>query len=793
MTFVERWRERAILCAWLLLLSPGGLLGQVPTPRAHFGFEIGAEGELANWHELSSYYARVAEASPRVTIDTLGLASLGEPLVQLIVTSPENHTRLDRYQEIQHRLADPRRVSGGTEREALIQEGRVVVLLTSHVHSSEVGAGQMPARLLYRLATSDDPDILRILDEVILVVVPSLNPDGTQMVSNWWRQFQGTAFEGAPLPRLYHAYVGHDLNRDATFFSQKETRLVLEGAHKRWRPQIVHDVHQMGWDGARYFIPPYIPPVEPNVDPLLLDALNGLGRHMQDDLVRRGFRGVVTDAIFDLFAPSRAYMHYHGGVRILSETASANGPLPLRIAPEALVGDEGGNFNPRIPTDNFPAVWPGGRWGLDDIVEIMEAGALSLLRHAASNRVSWLRNFAEVQVRAVEGGAWAEWPVAWAIPSDPDNIAGIEQLLRVLTTAEVEVRTLHAPLRAGERTLPAGTHVVWMRQPFASFAQAVLGETDYPDPRRFRSGPSVRPYDATAHNLPLLLGVEVVALDEVDVDQLSPPLPPFDVFTFPVPPHLMGPEAPRIGLYRSAQEPMTLGWTRWLFDMAGIRYDELRNADLDAPDLAERYDVLLFQDQSPASIRNGFSPRVIPAPYAGGIDVRTEQRLAEFLLRGGRIVAIDEATDWAIQAFGLGARNAVSLLPRESFSIPGSILRVELEPSHPFARGLPAETAAWFGLTSRAFERSDPQIRVLARYAADRTRLAGWVVGEEFIQGMPAVLEAPYGEGSVVLFGFQPNYRGQSLATWPLLFQALQRSTPRWTEAPEIARPAPDR
>jgi murein tripeptide amidase MpaA len=119
---------------------------------------------------------------------------------------------------------------------ALIEEGRTVVLITSHIQSTEVGAGQMPARLVHRMATSDDPKIREILDEVILVLIPSLNPDGTQMVSNWWRDHRGTAFESAPLPRLYHHYIGPNNNRDWYFFAQQETRLTVEGAHNTWRP-----------------------------------------------------------------------------------------------------------------------------------------------------------------------------------------------------------------------------------------------------------------------------------------------------------------------------------------------------------------------------------------------------------------------------------------------------------------------------------------------------------------------------------------------------------------------------
>jgi hypothetical protein len=763
-----------ILLGAATVVSATGLQAQqVPTPEAHFGHVIGADGELANWRELLAYYESVAAASPRVTLDTLGTSTLGEAFVKLVITSPENHARLDRYREVQHLLADPRRIGSSAELDGLLDEGRVVVLITSHIHSTEVGAGQMPASLLHRLATSDAPDIAEILDQVVTVLVPSLNPDGTQMTAEWWREHRGTAFEGAPLPRLYHDYIGHNNNRDWYFFAQKETRMTVLGAHNAWRPQIVHDVHQMGSNGARYFIPPYIDPVEPNVDPLLIAALNQLGTYMAADMTKDGHTGIVTNAIFDIFTPARAYMHYHGGVRILSETASANWARPIDVPFEALSGDA--HYDARVMSSNFPAPWPGGRWGLDDVVRYMEDGAVALLRNAAKNRRFWLENFHEVHRKAVTGDGWERWPTAWIIPAGQDNEAGVEQMLRVLTTGNVEVLRAPAGITGDGRRFPEGSWVVPMRQPYAAFAQTMLEAQAYPDLREYPGGPPVRPYDATAHSLPLLLGVEAVPVEAMTREALSGPIEPVETFAFPVPAHLMGEDAPRIGLYRAYQEPMPEGWTRWLFDLSGIVYDPLTNQDLQAGGLEDRYDVILFQDQSPNSIRNGFNPRVIPAPYAGGIGDEGEIALRRFLDAGGRIVAIDQATDWAISAFDLGVRNATADLPPQDFYIPGSILRLDLEPSHELARGVPSETIAWYWRTSRAFRVDDPNAVVVGRYGAGDPRLAGWVLGAEAVAGRPALVEVPVGEGSVVLFGFQPNFRGQTVASWPILFNALRR------------------
>ncbi len=745
---------------------------QVPTPLEHFGAEIGEEGFLANWDELTAYYERVAHASPRVVLDTLGASTLGEPFVRLTITSEANQARLDRYLEIQQLLADPRRVGSDAELEALIEEGRTVVLITSHIHSTEVGAGQMPARLLYNLATSDEERIRHILDETIIVLIPSLNPDGTKLVSDWWREWKDTEFEGAPLPRLYHHYIGHNNNRDWYFFAQVETLLTVLHAHNHWRPQIVHDVHQMGNGGARFFVPPYTDPIEPNVDPLLISALNQLGKYIAAEMTRDGFDGIVTDAIFDIYTPARAYMHYHGGVRILSETASASWARPIEQRFESLGWRA--EYHAQVMSSNFPSPWRGGRWGLDDVVDYMEAGAMALLQNAAVNRRFWLENFVEIHRKAVAG--WESWPAAWVIPAGQDNAAGVEQLLRVLTTGDVEVHEATSPFTAGGRSFPAGSWVIPMQQPYAAFAQTMLEAQEYPDLRQYPGGPPVRPYDATAHTLPLLFNVEAIELEALPAGglPLSEPMARRTEHAFDVPAFLQGADAPRIGLYRAWQEPMPEGWTRWLFDQAGVAYDEVRNADLHAGGLSERWDVIVFQDQSPGSIMNGFSPNVMPEPYAGGVGAEGVAALQAFVEAGGRVVAIDAATDFAAQAFSLGVRSAVDDIPDADFYIPGSILRLDLDPAHPMSEGVPNETIAWYWRTSRAFEVDDPRARVVGRFGAGDPRLAGWVLGEEHVAGQPALLEVEVGQGSVVLFGFQPNFRGQTVASWPLFFNSLR-------------------
>lgn len=762
----------------------------VPDPTSEFGFTLGTDRRLANWTQIVSYLDQVAQSSRRVRIDTLGTSTGGQPFVMLTITSPANHRRLDELRAIQQKLADPRSITSVAERNRLLAEGRAVVLITHGIHSTEVGSTQMSARLAHRLAASDDPVVARILDEVIVVQIPSLNPDGAEWVADWYNSLVGTRMEAAPLPWLYHFYTGHDNNRDWYAFTQKETRLAVEFAHNAWRPQVVHDVHQMGGSGARIFFPPYIDPWEPNVDPALTSAVTRLGSSVAAEMTAEGRPGVVTQAIYDAWSPARAYSHYHAGARILSETASAALATPVEVDAASIGGGRG--YDAAVRSWNHPWPWTGGRWGLPEIVDYMEAGAMALLDQVARDRRYWLENFLSIGERSVEG--WESWPEAWVIPATPENQAnttGLSYLLRVMTTADVEVRRTTSPMTRSGRRIPAGSWVIPMKQPYAGFAQALLERQVYPDLREYPGGPPQRPYDVTAHTLPLLLGVDVFQAERTMPGGLTEPIA-IPELTFPDPeewfdlsaPGDSVPAVPRIAYYKSHQEPMEGGWTRWVFDEMGLPYDTLSDAAIrDAgrgDGLGANYDVLLLQAQSPRSIRSGFAPGTLPATWTGGLGAAGERAIRDFVRNGGRLVAIEESTDFAIDLFGLRVANLVERLPPGDFYVPGSILSLRLEDT-PWAEGLDREGVAWFWGSSRAFEVTDPSIRVLARYGDGNPLLSGWILGPEFLAGRPALVEASVGRGSVVLFGYQPNYRGQSVATWGHLMRAMDpaRSTVR--------------
>ena len=760
--------------------------GGVPTPAAVLGFEPGTDRRLPTWSQVVDYFGRLDAASPRVTVRTLGRTTMGRPFIAAFVGDSATLADLPRHAEIQRRLADARLRRGPGARDSLVAGGKVVVLVTSSIHSDEVGGILAPLVLAHRLATAEDEEARRVRANAITILVPSLNPDGVDIVGDWYRATVGTPHEGADVPVLYHKYTGHDNNRDWYAFTQVETRLTVDSLHNVWHPQVVNDIHQQGAYGSRLFLPPYLPPVEPNVDPLLTDGVDSLGRAVARRLRAEGKAGVVTDAIYDAWTPARAYQHYHGGARILTETASARLATPVLLTRDSLRAGRG--YDARRASPNFPAVWPGGRWALADIVRYQTDAAWAIVATVAAERAAWLDRFARIGERAVAGRAApgrADWPAAFVIPERQPDRASLHELLRILQRGGVEVRRAAAAFAAGGTRHEAGSYVVLEGQPYFAFAKALLERQRYPDLRDSTGAPT-RPFDVTAHTLPLLLGVEVQAVREpLAAGPAGEPIAM--VNALPAVARGLSASAaagcgdtvrcdvPRVAVYRSHAPTEDEGWTRWVLERHAVPYASVTDREVRGGALGGRYDVVVIPDHAPARIAEGLPRDEFPDSLAGGLGTAGAAALRAFVDSGGTVVALNRASRWAIEALRLPVRDVLGGVPNREFYAPGSILALTVDRTHPIARDLVARPIAWFE-GGPAFEATDPsRVRVVAAYPSDGDPLlSGWLLGGDRIRGAGALVEVARGRGRVVLFGFRPQYRGQSAATYPLLWGAVR-------------------
>lgn len=485
-----------------ILLASSALSAQVESPEDFLGFKVGTDRKTADMHQILEYFLKLDQASERVLVKEIGKTEMGNPFIVAFITSEANQRRLDRYREIQQKLADPRSLADA-EAETMIAEGRAIVMINCSIHASEIGASQMSMRLAYDLAVGDDPATRRILDNVILLLTPMHNPDGIQLVVDWYRKYLGTEYEGGRMPWLYNKYVGHDNNRDWFMFTQAETRLTIK-VHNAWHPQVIVDMHQMGGNGARIFVPPFVDPYEPNVDPILRQQVAAMGTFLATELTAQGMAGVEHSYRYDGWTPARAYHHYHGGIRILTEVASVRLATPVTVDFDRLSpGAKQESVRMAMP-------WKGGAWTLGDIVDYDYAAAVAALTHASGLRENWVRNYHRIFRKAVEPKTA---PFAYLVPPGQRDPSTALKMLEILHMGGVEIHAAESAFTADGHEFPAGTHIIPMAQPFGGFAKALLERQVYPEIRDSPGGPLKTPYDVVGHTLPLLMGVEAVKVD----------------------------------------------------------------------------------------------------------------------------------------------------------------------------------------------------------------------------------------------------------------------------------------
>jgi hypothetical protein len=871
-------RLAAVLAGLLAVVSlarapePLAAAGGVPAPEQFIGFKVGTDTKLARWDRIVEYMKAVASTSDRVRLRELGKTNNGNPFVMLEISAPETLKNLDRYKQLERKLYFQNGAPSARERDEIFRQGKAVVLVGASIHATEVGATQMTLELVHHLATDDSPATRKILDNVILLLVPSLNPDGQALVTDWYNRNLGTPYEASPLPVLYHPYVGHDNNRDMYMFTQKESQYIAQVAWHEWIPSVWLDEHQMGAGGPRIFVMPATDPINPNVHPLIYRWNAILGQSQAAALEAAEKTGIIYNATYTNFwQGAMAWAGWwHNQVGLLTEVASVRIASPVdqiktagrTVVPPDLAREASmdavvpgpGTLGPpldTVPRTEYPRPWMGGRWTLRDIVDYQMISTMALLDTAADRREALLRQIYEINRQTIEEGRTG--PVkSILIPIDlQQDPREALHLAERLMTGGVEVYRADAPFEVDDKPYAEGTLVIPMTQVFARYAKDLLEKQTYPEVKRAPNLPAEAPYDVTAWSLGLQFGVTLDfsagTLPNVKLTRVSVPLRipgrvsgdgPQYVFEYtgadsaiavnrllkagahvaftpsshalvadaprtllediaedlgvtfatvePTPPGV--PEephqvlrTPRVALY----QPWTggnidEGWTRWVLEQYEFPYTSVHNADIRAGNLRRRFDAIILADQAPRDIMDGnLGPQIRPE-YRGGIGDAGLENLQRFVADGGTLIALGAASDLLVDRFPVPLRNTKRALRREQHFAPGTILRIQVDTSHPLGYGMAADTYGFYN-NSPFFTLVDgfnaTRASVIARYPNEEIVASGWLRGEDAMAGRAAVVEVNMRPGRLVLFGLRPQHRAQTHATFPMLFNALYLST----------------
>ncbi len=835
----------------------------VPQPADIIGFAPGEDFKLANYEPIAEYFEALAASSDRMVLEQIGESSRGEPLYVAAISTPDNLARMERYKEITRTLAYARDPAGGygtilpeDEARALAREGKAIVWIDGGLHATEVAHGQVMPEMAHHFVTDESPETQRIRENTILLLMANMNPDGLNIVADWYMSNVGTEFEMSRVPELYHHYVGHDNNRDWYMLTQVETQAVTRQLYHNWFPQIVYNQHQSSPFPGRIWMPPFENPVNPNLDPLLVSSLNQMGHSMRKRFDFEGKPGVNSGIVFDLWwnGSMRGGPDYHNMLGFLTETAGAGYATPRCYdeIPETF-GARAGDLPALTPSTNYNNPWTGGCWHIRDAMDYMMTAAKAVAATGATLKEEYLFNHYWMGRRQIERGMVAEGgPFAYVLdPNASHDRSSVVEFMELMSQSGIEFLLASEGFSASGYDFPAGSYVI-PPQAFRPYVVDLMEPKQYPDRRQYPGGPPEPPYDMTGYELRFQMGLEVVNViepfempsgewgvvsplvgdvegtgtagylvhntsnwvyrglkgylaeggelfrgtrsisttygdvaagafwlrgladdaaqrlaNDFGLDLTGLPSAPTDA-------GLVAVRAPKVAIYRSWQARMPEGWTRWVLDQYGIAWENVWDADIRAGDLAD-FDVIILPAQDESGIRNGHAPRSMPEQYTGGLGAEGGAALQSFVQDGGWVVAFDAAVDYAISTFDLPFRNRTRGVASSDFFLPGSIIRLKVDPSHPMGYGMDSDAVALFARsqvlesTGRPSGVSTPVCFPEADYL-----VSGWTLGgDEYLAGQTGAAQVEVGSGRVVLFAFTPHFRGQPRNTFKLLFNAL--------------------
>lgn len=529
----------------------------IPTPKSHFGFDIGDPYMLANFSQTEAYFKKVDEASDRVKYTSIGQTEFGREQPMLIITAPGNFAQLDRYKEISQKLG--RGEISPDEAKALAKEGKPVIWIDGGLHATEVVGAQQLVETLYNLASRNDEETLTILDEVI-VLLAHANPDGMEIVSDWYMKNGDQTKRNKSIPVLYQKYVGHDNNRDFYMNNMKESTNISRQQYVEWLPQIVYNHHQTAPSGAVVAGPPYRDPFNHVFDPMIITSTDAVGAAMINRLHAEDKPGYtrLDGSVFSTWwnGGLRTTPYYHNMIGILTEIVGDPSPFSIPVVPDRLIPNNG------TPYPATPGPWPFRR-SIDYSVSLN----YSILNHAVRHGDELLYNFYLMGKNSIDRGntdTWTKYPKyalavqeafdasqnkkeaedqemtsfgfrgglpiqfydsvykdpskrdprGFVISADQADFSTAIKFLNALIKSGIQVHQSTSDFTLAGKSYPKGSYVVKTAQAFRPHVIDMFEPQDHPNDFLYPGGPPIRPYDAAGWTLAFQMGVEFDRITE---------------------------------------------------------------------------------------------------------------------------------------------------------------------------------------------------------------------------------------------------------------------------------------
>ena len=897
-----------------LMSMPTQAQNKITSPEEQFGFDIGADYQLINYTQILEYWKLLESQSDRMKLVDMGPTAEGRRQYMAIISAPKNMKKLEHYRKISEQMALATDLSK-EEAKALSEKGKAVVWIDGGLHASEVVGSHQLMKLAYNMVSKNDAETLRVLDDVILLAVFA-NPDGLELMSDWYMRNEDEKSRSTRnLPKLYQKYVGHDNNRDSYMVTQPETENMARVMYREWYPQMMHNHHQTGPNGAVVFVPPFRDPVNFYFDPLLVIGIQSLGTAMHSRLIADGLPGSAmrSKASYSTWFNGnlRTTGYFHNQIGMLTEIKGSPTPMQLGLYPDEL-----------LPSTDMPFPVKPKMLYFKDAIQYSISMDMAVLDYASRNRAPILYNRFLMGKNHILKGSKDHWtmhpkiveeakaelskdpnlkkilsstsrrkpslpiehfdlfkkpenrdPRAFILPADQADFPTATKFVNTFIKNGVEVLQATTDFNVNGKDYPSGSYVFKTDQAFRPHILDLFEPQDYPNDFQYPGGPPIAPYDNAGYTLSFQMGIEFDRILEAvegpfkKIEGYAKPFPgkvlnsknakgfllshqlndasivtnrllvekhqvywlknsitinnkeypagtiyvkakaskleqmakelgvTFEGVSKAPTGEVMKLSAPKIGLWDRYGGSMQSGWTRWLLEQYEFDFDVVYPKVLDAGDLNNKYDVLVFVsgaipsgEARSANSRGGtIDPKSIPEEYRDWLGSVTAEKtipqLIEFLNQGGSIIAIGSSTNIA-DHLNLPISNHLvdgdgNRLGNSEYFVPSSVLQVRMNNKLPIAYGMNERVDVFFSRSPvfRFKPDADKQgLTSIAWFDSDKPLRSGWAWGQDRLYGGVAMAEAKVGKGIVYLFGSEILFRAQPHATFKLFFNGLYLS-----------------